>query len=132
MEIFQPSCEPNCMQQNLSGRRDKEFPGVRVWYVKHGIHCCCYHHLVTSPYKQISNNNKNPQRSLPWPSGLHGESVVSICQGCGFNPQLEHVQEATSQCMDGWNSKIDLFLSSKIKKSIQRSLITILRTEICH
>ena len=37
-------------------------------------------------------------------------SVVTICQVTGLLPGLGHVQEATSECINGWNNK-SMFLS---------------------
>ena len=46
----------------------------------------------------------------PWLTGSGSWSVSPIHQGCAFEPQSGHTQEAANECMKEWNNKV-MFLS---------------------
>ena len=60
--------------------------------------------------------NRKPTSSPGW--WLRGESVVPICQGCGFNPPSGHTQESTNECISKRNTN-SCFSPLPLPSSIQ-------------
>ena len=41
----------------------------------------------------------------PWPGSSVGSSIITIHQGCGFNPKSGHIEESNNECIDKFNNK---------------------------
>ena len=44
------------------------------------------------------------KQSRPW-LGISTRALSWHCQGCGFDPWSEHVEESTDECINKWNNK---------------------------
>ena len=84
---------------------------------------------------QLVSSIKHLKKNQPWPVSSVGQNVP-VRQGCRFDPQPGHVQEATNKCVNKWNNKSTFFFLSlplpsplflkPIKIKNKEELITIL------
>ena len=48
---------------------------------------------------------------------LERNPYMPKCQGCGFDPWSEHIQESTNECLNKQNNKLTSFFLSQIDKN---------------
>ena len=56
-----------------------------------------------------------------WQGSSVGFTTILLCQGCGFDPWSEHMQESTNESINKWNNKpLSLSLKSINQKNLSK------------